>query len=366
MIFKTILQNGGRLKITSLQNGWHLSLRHISVDVDSVRLGYSEYGDPSQVVSVINERIKCELKPGQVLAKYLLSPVNPADINVLQGKYPIRPPLPATGGGEGVAEIISVGGDTDLKPGDWVLPARPMIGTWRSHVVCDSDTFIRVRNDMPVLGAATMLINPCTAYRMLKDYVDLKPGDYVIQNGANSAVGQAVIQIAKTMGVKTINIVRDREEIDPLKKKLQELGADFVLTEKELRATQIFKSGEVKRPVLAFNCVGGDSSSELCKALGQKGIMVTYGGMSRKPVTLATSHLIFKQIQLHGIWLGQWKEIQGRSAARLEMYENVASMISKGEVVPPDCNIVNVDKFTEVLDNTLAGFLPAKYVFKFS
>jgi trans-2-enoyl-CoA reductase len=35
-------------------------------------------------------------------------------------------------------------------------------------------------------------------------------GDYVIQNGANSAVGQSVIQIAKAWGLKTINVVRDR------------------------------------------------------------------------------------------------------------------------------------------------------------
>ena len=74
---------------------------------------------------------------------------------------------------------------------------------------------------------------------MLLDFVDLAPGDWVVQNGANSAVGhflafifhltiapsailattffnhflqvgQAVIQIAKTMGVKTANVVRDR------------------------------------------------------------------------------------------------------------------------------------------------------------
>lgn len=39
-------------------------------------------------------------------------------------------------------------------------------------------------------------MNPPTAYRMLKDFVDLKPGDTVIQNGANSAVGKAVIQVS--------------------------------------------------------------------------------------------------------------------------------------------------------------------------
>merc|ERR1719347_473338 len=141
-----------------------LAVRRVSVDVVSRRLGYSEYGDPSGVVSLQQEQISCQLQPGQVLAKFLLSPVNPADINVLQGTYPIRPPLPATGGGEGVAEVVSVGGGSDLAPGDWVVPARPMVGTWRSHVLAQTEEFIKIRNDIPVLGAATMLINPCSAY----------------------------------------------------------------------------------------------------------------------------------------------------------------------------------------------------------
>lgn len=55
------------------------------------------------------------------------------------------------------------------------------------------------------------------------------------QNGSNSAVGQAVIQIAKKMGLKTVNVVRNRDNIDELKAGLIKFGADFVLTEEELR-----------------------------------------------------------------------------------------------------------------------------------
>jgi trans-2-enoyl-CoA reductase len=43
---------------------------------------------------------------------------------------------------------------------------------------------------------------------MLRDFEKLKPGDVIIQNGANSMVGLSVIQMAREMGVKTINIVR--------------------------------------------------------------------------------------------------------------------------------------------------------------
>ena len=77
---------------------------------------------------------------------------------------------------------------------------------------------------------------------------------------------------------------------------LKNLGATEVLTEEELRKTDLFKSKKLPQPKLALNCVGGQSALEILRQLGHGGIMVTYGGMSREPVTVPTSSLIFKVI----------------------------------------------------------------------
>lgn len=79
--------------------------------------------------------------------------------------------------------------------------------------------------------------NPCTAYRMLHDFVALNKDDVVIQNGANSACGQNVIQLANIFCFKTVNIIRSRPEpdLENLKKHLMSLGATNVLTQEELR-----------------------------------------------------------------------------------------------------------------------------------
>ena len=92
-----------------------------------------------------------------------------------------------------------------------------------------------MRNDIPLEMAATLRVNPGTAYQMLKSFVNLNSNDVIIQNGANSAAGQFVIQLAKTMGLVSVNIVRDREDIGKLKDELIELGANYVWTEEELR-----------------------------------------------------------------------------------------------------------------------------------
>lgn len=79
--------------------------------------------------------------------------------------------------------------------------------------------------------------NPCTAYRMLHDFVALQKDDVVIQNGANSGCGQNIIQLAKIFGYRSVNIIRKRPEpdLENLKNYLKSLGATYVLTEEELR-----------------------------------------------------------------------------------------------------------------------------------
>jgi len=79
---------------------------------------------------------------------------------------------------------------------------------WVQKSKAKESALLKVRNDVPGPYAATVGINPSTAYRLLRDFISLKPGDVIVQNGANSMVGFAVVQLAREMGVKTINIVR--------------------------------------------------------------------------------------------------------------------------------------------------------------
>ena len=90
--------------------------------------------------------------------------------------------------------------------------------------------------------AANLQVNICTAYRLLKDFVELKPGDYVAQNAANSIVGQSVIQLARAMHLKTVNIVRARPNLSDLVQELKKIGADQVYTEEDLRTAEVRKA----------------------------------------------------------------------------------------------------------------------------
>jgi trans-2-enoyl-CoA reductase len=279
--------------------------------------------------------------------------------------YNIRPPLPAVGGNEGVAEVVEAGAQvSDLQKGDWVLPAAPGFGTWRTLAVAPAASFIRVRSDIPAEYAATVSVNPCTAYRMLRDFVALKPGDVIMQNGSNSAVGVAVIQLARRMRVRTINIIRDRPDLSYVLSRLTSWGADLVFTEDEIRGPKAREAlAKLPKPVLGLNCVGGTSAAEVARLLADGAQLITYGGMSRKPVTVPTGTLIFNDIVVRGFWMSRWIATHSR-AERSAMLDDLLEMIHNGEL---EANIETVPfaRFSDALLRSKQGYRTHKVVLKF-
>ncbi|XP_055467075.1 enoyl-[acyl-carrier-protein] reductase, mitochondrial isoform X1 [Psammomys obesus] len=325
-------------------------------------LVYGNHGDPAKVVQLKNLELSA-VEGSDVHVRMLAAPINPSDINMIQGNYGLLPKLPAVGGNEGVGEVVAVGPSVSgLRPGDWVIPANAGLGTWRTEAVFSEEALIGVPKDIPVQSAATLGVNPCTAYRMLMDFEHLQPGDSVIQNASNSGVGQAVIQIASALRLKTINVVRDRPDIQKLTDRLKGLGADYVLTEEELRMPEtkaVFK--ELPLPRLALNCVGGKSSTELLRHLAPGGTMVTYGGMARQPVTASVSLLIFKDLKLRGFWLSQWKKNHTPDEFK-ELVLTLYELIRQGQLTAPAWSEVPLQDYQQALEASMKPFVSSKQI----
>lgn len=121
---------------------------------------YTQNGNPSRVLRVIDyPRIPPPLQQ-TVNIRYLLSPINPADINVVEGVYPSKPSTVnclATsgegspekpvfiGGNEGLAKVIKIGdGVTGLQEGDWVVIKKQQVGTWCTERNVAVDDLLRL------------------------------------------------------------------------------------------------------------------------------------------------------------------------------------------------------------------------------
>ncbi|KAG6812387.1 hypothetical protein H0H92_003068 [Tricholoma furcatifolium] len=324
---------------------------------------YANHGDPAAVLTALRYPNLPSPQKNTLNVRFLLSPINPADLNVIEGVYPAKPRLrtdlatsglgssdkPAfVGGNEGLAQVTEVGeGVSGLKEGDWVIMTKSQMGTWCTSRNVSMDDVEKVPRlpGVSEVHAATMTVNPPTAYNMLQDYLRLDQGDWVVQNGANSAVGQAVIQIAAARGLKTLNFVRSRDNLSELVKQLEDLGATKVLTYDALADKSLRK--EIKEWTggkdirLGLNCVGGPETTQMARLLGDSAHLVSYGAMSKQPISLPTSLFIFKNLTCHGFWQSRWYANSVRGD-RVRVMQILARLMSEGKLKEPAHEIVTV------------------------
>ena len=253
-------------------------------------------------------------------------------------------------GNEGSATVLEVGSNVrDLRPGDTVIPAYAGFGTWRTHCVTEETSVKKIPSNLSVAASAMFAVNPCTAYRMIEDYQKPAPGGWIIQNGANSGVGRAVIQLSRAQGIRTVNIIRDRENVEELRKDLLDIGGDVVFTSSQ--RGEMEKFCKENTPRLALNMVGGRETIQLLKCLGEKSHLVTYGAMSNSPMSVPFGLQVFKDITLHSYWMTRWTKKHARSELEGEMFGRIAEFYQSGELTPTPYKENSFHDFAEALDN---------------
>jgi mitochondrial enoyl-[acyl-carrier protein] reductase / trans-2-enoyl-CoA reductase len=132
---------------------------------------YSQNGSPADVMQALTiPRLTIPAAPQTVNVRFILSPINPADVNVIEGIYPLKPQPSSfpgvrggvfVGGNEGLAEVTDVGeGVTGLQRGDWVVMKASQMGTWRSAANLREEQLLKVPKleGLSEVNAATMMV----------------------------------------------------------------------------------------------------------------------------------------------------------------------------------------------------------------
>ena len=226
---------------------------------------------------------------------------------------------------------------------------------------------------------ATVGVNPVTAWRMLKDFVplDAERGDWFVQNGANSGVGRAAIQLGKKWGWKNIAVVRSRpgDEGVALREELLALGATHVVSEEEVLARSFadqvatWTDGGREKVRLALNCVGGKPATALAKILSPGAHMVTYGAMSKQPMLIPAGLLIFKDLVFDGFWVSKWSDKHPEEKERT--VRELLGMIRRAELRDvPTVEVLwgegtEAEELVSAVQGTLEGYRKGKGVFCF-
>jgi trans-2-enoyl-CoA reductase len=321
-------------------SSWH---RGLMQDIAAHHhLVFRQTGHPAAVLEL---ETTAGLRPpgeGEVLVRLLAAPINPADLNTIEGTYGIKLELPATPGIEGCGEV-EASGSPEFQVGERVIFLR-RAATWASHALVPAATLFKVPAELDPLQAAILKVNPATAWQLLHAFGKPDPDAYIVQNAGNSAVGRCVIQVARDLGIRTISFVR-REELGA---ELRELGADHVFTDNDSGVAAAKEAMGGANAALAFNAVGGDSALRLMKLLQQGGSHITYGAMGKKPVTIPNGLLIFRDLQIRGLWITQWLETTPVDAVAA-VYRDLAARVAAGKLVQPVDSTFSISHFRDAL-----------------
>jgi NADPH:quinone reductase-like Zn-dependent oxidoreductase len=278
------------------------------------------YGNPVDGLKYVDIPEPDAPGPNQVLIGVEFAPIDPSDLLLALGIYALRPALPTVIGNEGVGRVLALGpGVESVKVGDRVLAPLSSF-TWRERMVISANGLFALPDADPQ-QLAMLAINPPTAALLLSEYVTLKPGEWVVQNAANSGVGRWVIAFAKTRGLKTVNIVRRLE----LVAELESIGGDVVVVDSPDVSERIKAAVGQAELRLALDGISGPATGVLAATLSPRGTLVSFAAMSLSPMSISPLDVIFKPVTMRGFYMAHPEFAAKLAPAAAQAAEMIAS-----------------------------------------
>lgn len=264
------------------------------------QIQFANFGPPSQVVQCVDVADVGSPSAWEVVVNIEAFPINVADLAILAGRYGSLPKLPSTIGMEAAGIVTACGSSIDkLAEGDRVVLLANNNWTQRRKVPLAA--VHKVPADSDPQQMCMLKVNPATALTLVQQLVQPRPDDWIVQNAPLSSVGSCVIQIAKALGFRTINIVRRTETIA----KVMRLGGDVALEDGPdlaARIRSIVKQAPLK---LALDAVAGPGVQWLAESLSEGATIVNYGMLSGEAAVLCPEQTVFRGITLRGFWLSK-------------------------------------------------------------
>jgi NADPH:quinone reductase-like Zn-dependent oxidoreductase len=262
------------------------------------RVVQREVGSPESVAELEHGEVPTP-GPGELLVELVLAPINPAEVLMLQGEYGYRetvPPLPRFAGIEGVGRVV--GGATDAVPLGSFVSLAGTAAVFGDYRVIPAEQAFVLPEDVDADTVAVAFVNTQAVLVMLHEWSEVGPGDWIVQNAANSGYGRILDAVAARRGVRLVNVVRSSEAA----KQLDGSSGPVVVDGDDLEA-RVLEATDGVRPLVAADAVGGTATGRLASTLVSGGRVVTYGLMSGEPCQIDTRLIVFGGIRLEGFWM---------------------------------------------------------------
>lgn len=316
-------------------------------------LQYTNYGEPRDVLRIADIEVG-DPGDGQIGVQVLAVPIHLKDLYFMQGRPGFRTPLPAVPGNQAFGRVTRVGsGRTCFEAGDLVhvLHLEPWNhplsnGTWREETVVSASSAYR----SPCLGDPLQMglvsSSLVSASLLLRQAMEFGQEGWLIQNAANSSCGRYIIQLARSEGIKTINIVRRDDVFD----ELYDIGADVVVQDHAGLPDEVARFTKRDEVFVALDAVGGVSAGTLARCLRPGGIVISYGMASGRPAEIGQDLIIFQGITHRGFLMDRSiKELHPDE--RSELFHALSDDIERGALVGRIAQAYALDEFERAIEH---------------
>jgi NADPH:quinone reductase-like Zn-dependent oxidoreductase len=216
--------------------------------------------------------------PTEVLVRVHAAGVNPADVSIRSGAWPLfgNPPFVLGWDISGVVEEVGAG-VTRFRTGDEVygMPFFPRaVGAYAEYVAASSRQLAYKPAQLDHPHAAALPLAGLTAWQGLVDTAHLDVGQRVLINGGGGGVGHIAVQIAKARGAHVVvTASRSKEAF------VRALGADEVLDYRVVDFAEVVKDRDV-----VLDLIGGDYGERSLRTLRPGGVLVTAADPMNTPL----------------------------------------------------------------------------------
>ncbi|OLP53068.1 alcohol dehydrogenase [Rhizobium rhizosphaerae] len=309
---------------------------------------HDRFGDPQDVLG-LHESPQPVPGTGEVLVRMHLSPIHNHDLWTVRGSYGIKPPLPAIGGSEAVGVVEAVGPEADASLIGRRVAAAGLRGSWAEYFVAPARALVPLPDAISDEAGAQLIAMPFSALSLL-EFLEVQPGDWIVQNTANGAVGKVLAMVAAARGIHTVNLVRRDEGVA----ELESLGiANAVSTAGESWKDKVRALTGEAGARAGVDSIGGKASGDIAELLGDNGLFVSFGSMTGEPMQISSGPVIFKQLTIKGFW-GSKVSAAMAPEDRARLMGELIRLVVAGQIILPVDSVFPLEAIGDAVRASLA------------
>ncbi|HEV7719551.1 MAG TPA: zinc-binding dehydrogenase, partial [Arsenicitalea sp.] len=244
-------------------------------------------------------------------------------------------------GTEATGVVDALGdGVTHLKVGQRVCGGGSAM--WAEYYLANAATLVPLPDAVPDETGCQLIAMPLSTFRLIEELA-VKPGDWIIQNAANGAVGKLLAQFAAERGINVINLVRREAAVA----ELQVLGiGNAVSTEHAdwpARVAELSKGAPIVR---GLDSIGGTATDQLLDVMAELSTLYFFGSLSQQKLQLSPENVLFKRQTIKGFWAAKPTDTVSPQAIG-QMIGELVKRAASGQLRLPVAEVFDISKAAE-------------------